>query len=146
MREANERGIIVGICTTSNERTAQIIKDTMLKDVRIDLILAGDIVSRKKPDPEIYSLAMEKTGMMPAECFAIEDSKNGVDAARAAGMAVLATTNTYTEKEDLSSADIVVSCIGDPEGERAQLRRGDLHGAFQGVLSISHLIAHLEFK
>lgn len=146
MQEANERGIVVGICTTSNERTAGVIRDTMLKDIRIDIILAGDIVRRKKPDPELYNLAMERTGMTPDECFAIEDSKNGVEAARAAGIAVLATTNTYTEKEDFSSADIVVNCLGDPDGERARLVQGDLHGTFQGILSIDHLIAYLELK
>ena len=61
MLEAVERGILVGICTTSNEKTARLISDTMLSDVRINFILAGDIVRRKKPDPEIFLMALELT-------------------------------------------------------------------------------------
>jgi HAD superfamily hydrolase (TIGR01509 family) len=143
MREAKERGMLIGICTTSNEKIASMIADTMLKGVAVDLILAGDIVSRKKPDPEIYYLALETTGLRPEECFIIEDSKNGVEAARAAGMAVIATTNIYTEKEDLSSADIVVTCLGDPDGEKGQLKQGSFQDDFAGVVTIDHLIEHL---
>jgi HAD superfamily hydrolase (TIGR01509 family) len=146
MLECKERGILVGVCTTSNEKTAQVIVDTLLKDVGIDFILAGDVVSRKKPDPEIYHLALERAGRKAEECFVIEDSQNGVDAACAAGIAVIATTNTYTEQEDLSSADIVITCLGEPQGEKAKLMKGDLHTNFEGVLTLDHLITYLESK
>src|SRR5512145_2099818 len=71
MKEAMEAGLIVGVCTTSNEQTTKAI----LSDIKFDIVLAGDVVSKKKPDPEIYNLALSMTGLQPEECVVIEDSK-----------------------------------------------------------------------
>ena len=138
MQEVNDLGLMLGICTTSNERAARAIAYSILSDIRFDFVLAGDIVKKKKPDPEIYILALEKSGLKPEECVVIEDSHNGVQAGKAAGMYVVATTNPYTEREDLSQADLVVSSLGDPEGEKGSLARGDL--PFDGVLRAQQLI------
>ncbi len=142
MREAMDAGLIIGVCTTSNERAAHAIAYQILKDIRFDFVLAGDVVSRKKPDPEIYLLALERTGLRPDQCIVIEDSRNGVLAAKAAGMHVVATTNVYTEREDLSEADIVVTCLGDPDGEKGVLKKGGEGLAYDGVLRLDQLIAY----
>jgi hypothetical protein len=60
----------------------------------------------------------------------IEDSRNGVLAAKAAGLRVVATTNHYTEKEDLSDAAIILTSLGDPDGEKAQLKKGEANLKF----------------
>ncbi len=142
MQEAMDTGLTLGICTTSNERAAHAVAFNILKDIRFDFVFAGDVVSRKKPDPEIYNLALEKTGLEPEECVVIEDSRNGVLAATAAGMRVVATTNVYTERENLSEADIVVTCLGDPDGEKGELKRGGEGLDFDGVLRVDQLIQH----
>ena len=142
MKEAIDIGLIIGICTTANERSANAIASGMLKDIKLEFVLAGDVVSKKKPDPEIYLLALEKTGLKPEECVVIEDSRNGVLAAKGADMYVVATTNIYTENEDLSDADIVVSCLGEPEGEKGILTRGDERLAFDGVLHADQLVKY----
>ena len=142
MREINQLDLILGVCTTSNQRSAQAVTQSMLGDIRFDLVLAGDVVSRKKPDPEIYLLALEKSGLHPDEAIVIEDSQNGVSAAKAAGLYVVATTNYYTEQEDLSQADIVVTCLGDPQGERGVLRAGGERLDYSGVLSAQQLMAY----
>ena len=144
MKEAMDAGLIIGICTTSNERAARAVAYNILRDIRFDFVLAGDVVSKKKPDPEIYLLALQKTGLRPEECLVIEDSRNGVLAARAAGMHVVATTNVYTEREDLSDADIVVTCLGDVEGERGQLRHGGEGLDYDGVLRLEQLRRYFE--
>lgn len=51
-----------------------------------DALVGGDRVKRSKPDPEIFLLAAAELGAEPPRCFVIEDSFNGVRAARAAGM------------------------------------------------------------
>jgi HAD superfamily hydrolase (TIGR01509 family) len=140
MREAMGMGMALGVCTTSNENAARAVTQGMLGDVRFNFVLAGDVVKRKKPDPEIYLLALEKSGLRAAECLVVEDSRNGVNAAKAAGMNVLATTNPYTENEDLSQADIVVSCLGDPDGEKAVWRGGRKFPGFDGVVKIPQLV------
>jgi len=142
MTEAVENGLIIGVCTTANERSANAIAKGMLHDIKFEFILAGDIVSKKKPDPEIYLLALERTGLKPEECIVIEDSRNGVLAAKEAGMRIVATTNIYTENEDLGDADIVVSSLGDPEGEKGELSKGDDRLGFDGVLKVNQLVKY----
>lgn len=139
MKEINDAGLVLGICTTSNEQAANAVVNGMLKDIKVDFILAGDIVSKKKPDPEIYNLALEKSGMNPDECLVVEDSRNGVLAGCAAGMHVVATTNPYTEREDLTDATIIVTCLGDDGGEKGVLKKGGEGMGFDGVLRLSQL-------
>jgi len=140
MKEAMQAGLILGICTTSNEKTAHAIAYKILRDIKFNFVLAGDVVSKKKPDPEIYHLALEKAGVIPEECVVIEDSRNGVLAGKAAGMHVVATTNVYTEKEDLSEADLMLTCLGDPAGEKAVLNKGGDGLEFDGVLHVQRVL------
>jgi HAD superfamily hydrolase (TIGR01509 family) len=142
MQEAMAAGLKIGVCTTSNEEAAKTLTTKILKDIKFDVVLAGDIVKKKKPDPEIYNLALEKTGLAPTECLVIEDSRNGVLAAKAAGMFVVATTNLYTEKEDLHEADIVVTCLGDPDGEKGKLKQGGEGLAYDGVLRVNQMVKY----
>jgi len=140
MKEINHMGLVLAVCTTSNQRSAKAVAENMLKDIQFDFILAGDMVSKKKPDPEIYHLALEKSGLAPEECVVIEDSHNGVEAAKAAEMHVVATTNFYTRNEDLSQADIIVTCLGDPEGEKGDLNSQAEGLDFDGVLTADQLV------
>jgi len=142
MQEVMDAGLTLGVCTTSNERAARAVAYNILKDIKFDFVLAGDVVSKKKPDPEIYNLALQKTGLKPEECVVIEDSRNGLVAAKAAGMHVVATTNVYTKSENLSEADIVVTCLGDPDGEKGELKQGGKGLGYDGVLRVEQLIRY----
>jgi len=142
MKEAMNRGLKVGICTTSNEKAANALAYEILKDIKFDFVLAGDVVKKKKPAPEIYLLALKKCGLKPEECIVVEDSRNGLLAAKAAGMNVVITTNHYTEKEDLREADITVTRLGDPDGEKGELKQGGEGIDYNGVLGIDQLIVY----
>jgi HAD superfamily hydrolase (TIGR01509 family) len=85
-------------------------------------VLAGDIVTAKKPAPDIYLLAMQRMGIAPENCAAIEDSRNGLLSAVAAGLRVVITTSWFTRDEDFSEARLVVSALGDPGGESATVQ------------------------
>ncbi|MFO7905624.1 MAG: HAD-IA family hydrolase [Planctomycetota bacterium] len=124
MKEAEDLGLTLGVCTTSNQRAAQAIAHGLLGDIPLEFVLAGDVVEAKKPDPAIYLLALEKSGLQADQCVVFEDSHLGAVAAKAAGMHVVATTNAYTEDEDLSMADVVVDCLGEVHGPRARQRAG----------------------
>ena len=122
--EAIAKGLVLAVCSTSNERAVNLIVEKLLGRERkacFRAILAGDIVSKKKPDPEIYNLALERLKLTPGECAVIEDSRNGLLAAKAAGMHCIVTTNGYTEDEDFSEADVVVSELGDPPAVQIDL-------------------------
>ena len=69
----------------------------------------------------------------------VEDSKNGLAAAKAAGLKTIVTTNHYTEQEDVSAGDVIVSCLGDADGEKAELRKGDL-ADFDGVVHVKQVM------
>jgi HAD superfamily hydrolase (TIGR01509 family) len=142
MLEAMDAGLRLGVCTTANERSANAIAKGMLAEINLEFVLAGDVVSKKKPDPEIYLLALEKSGLPPDECIVIEDSRNGILAARAAGLRAVATTNIYTENEDLSDASIVVTSLGDPDGEKGVLKASDKPFEFDGVLHADQLMRY----
>jgi HAD superfamily hydrolase (TIGR01509 family) len=140
MKEAMDAGLMIGVCTTSNEQAAKAITGKILSDIKFDIVLAGDVVSKKKPDPEIYNLALSKTGLKPDEIFVVEDSKNGVLAAKAAGARVIVTTNSYTEKEDVSAGDIIVTNLGDPDGEKGMLTKGQMNLKFDGILRVKDVL------
>lgn len=112
MKEANEKEISIGICTTSNEKAVKAIVNSLLADIKIDFILAGDVVTKKKPDPEIYLLALQKTGFPGNEVIVVEDSENGLIAGKGAGIKVLVTINEYTKNENLKGADALVTSLG----------------------------------
>jgi HAD superfamily hydrolase (TIGR01509 family) len=139
MQEIKDMNLILGICTTANQRSAHAVAYKILKDVPFDFVLAGDVVNKKKPDPEIYNLALEKTDLKADECVVIEDSHNGVMAAHQAGMHIVATTNFYTAREDLSHADIIVTSLGDPQGEKGKMVSGGRELEYDGVLQADQL-------
>lgn len=142
MKEAMDSGLLLGVCTTSNERSARAVAYKILSDIDFAFVLAGDVVSKKKPDPEIYLLGLEKSGLKPEEVVVIEDSRNGVLAAKAAELAVVTTTNVYTEREDLDDADVIVTSLGDPDGEKGVLKKGGLGLEYDGVLHVQQVIRY----
>ena len=114
--EAIAADVTLAICSTSHERAVNLVAEKLLgseRKTRFSAILAGDVVSKKKPDPEIYNLASERLSLEPSKCVVIEDSRNGLLAAKAAGMYCVITTNGYTKEEDFTEADLIVSELGD---------------------------------
>lgn len=142
MKEAMDAGLILGVCTTSNERSARAVAYKILSDIKFSFVLAGDVVSKKKPDPAIYLLGLEKSNLTAEEVVVIEDSRNGVLAAKAAGLSVVATTNVYTAKEDLSAAEIIVTSLGDPDGEKGVMTKGGDGMLFDGVLHVDQVLKY----
>ena len=66
--------------------------------------VAGDEVTRCKPDPEIYLTAAAKLGLAPYECIVFEDAEAGIEAAKRAGMKVVALATTF-DREFLATTD-----------------------------------------
>ena len=78
-----------GALVTSSERA---FMEAVLAStgMRFDVLVCADDVTATKPDPEPYLLAAKLVGLQPADCFALEDSPNGVASAEAAGCQVIA--------------------------------------------------------
>jgi HAD superfamily hydrolase (TIGR01509 family) len=116
--EAIAAGVRLGVCTTSNPKFIDAVLDLFgpERKAAFEFVHAGDVVAKKKPAPDIYELAKQSLGLPTRECVVIEDSRNGLLAAKGAGLPCLITTSTYTIDEDFSEADRVVSELGDTPG------------------------------
>ena len=69
-------------------------------DIRryFEATVAGDQVTRCKPDPEIYLTAAAKLGLEPCECIVFEDAEAGIEAAQRAGIKVVALASTFSRE------------------------------------------------
>jgi len=115
--EAIAADVSLAVCSTSQQQEVNLLAEKLLgpeRKAHFGEILAGEVVSKKKPDPKIYNLALEKLSLEPSECVVIEDNRNGLLAAKAAGMYCVVTTNGYSKDEDFTEADLVVSELGEP--------------------------------
>ncbi|EFJ48545.1 hypothetical protein VOLCADRAFT_104725 [Volvox carteri f. nagariensis] len=112
--EAISAGVPVAVCSTSNERAVSTIVRVMLGSevAAVMRVFAGDVVPKKKPDPAIYLLAARELRVDPARCVVVEDSRIGLQAAKAAGMTCIITKSSYTQDEDFSGADAVFPSLG----------------------------------
>ncbi len=113
----------LGVCTTSAPKSIDGVLDLFgpERKAKFEFVHAGDVVSKKKPDPEIYELAKASLGLPTHECMVIEDSRNGLLAATGAGLPCLITTSTYTTDEDFTGAVKVVPELGDEPNVRVTL-------------------------
>ncbi|HEY5409225.1 MAG TPA: HAD-IA family hydrolase, partial [Caulobacteraceae bacterium] len=121
--EAIAAGVRLGVCTTSAPKAIDGVLDLFgpERKAKFEFVHAGDVVSRKKPDPEIYDLAKQTLGLPASDCVVIEDSRNGLLAATGASLPTLITTSAYTADEDFTGAIAVVPELGDPPGVRITL-------------------------
>lgn len=76
-------------------------------------ILSGDDVANVKPDPEIYTLTTQRLGVSPQNALAIEDSSNGLRAAKAAGLYCIVVPNPMTRHMSFYEADLQLSSLSD---------------------------------
>lgn len=80
-----------------------------------ETIVNGDMVSKCKPDPEIYLTAARKLGLRPEECIVFEDAKAGIESAHRAGAGFIITLATTLTREELepTAADLIVRNFSD---------------------------------
>lgn len=82
-----DMGYLLAVASSS-QNAVFILKQLGIREL-FNAVADGNQVERIKPDPEVFLLAAEKLKLTPQECFVIEDSPSGIQAARAAGMLCL---------------------------------------------------------
>ena len=80
---------------------------------RFGHVSCRDEIIPPKPAPDVYIRACEALGVAPREAVAVEDSPNGVAAAKAAGLWCVAVPNGITGALDFGAADLVVGSLAD---------------------------------
>lgn len=110
---ARDLGLTIGIASSSPHRwvDTHLVRLGVPLDTFAVIACRDDVDNRSKPDPAVYQFALQKLGAAPASALALEDSPNGVTAAKAAGMWATAVPNTMTRSLDFSHADLVIPSL-----------------------------------
>lgn len=112
MAELEDASVTLAVATTGSRMWVERLLDRLFGLERFSVVVTGDEVSRRKPHPEAYTLVLAELGRSPQEVVAVEDSANGLAAARAAGLPCLVAVNGYTAGQDLREADLVIDGFG----------------------------------
>jgi len=95
LKALKRAGIKIGLGSSGNTPNVDYVLEKCGITGYFDAIANGDMIRRGKPDPEVFLLAAKKMGLKPEECVVIEDSFAGIEAARRAGMDVVAMATTF---------------------------------------------------
>ena len=93
--------------STRKEIVAQELRDAGLLPY-FDALVGGDMISKSKPDPEIYLKACEAIGIAPERCYAIEDSYNGIKSAHAGGLKPIMVPDLLPATEEIRPLTVTV--------------------------------------
>ena len=105
----SENQIVLMLASSSSQRVVnKVLTICHLKDY-FKYIISGSDVLNSKPAPDIFLKAAKTGGVNPDHCIVIEDSDNGIEAARKAGMKVIGFLNGFNSEENVSEADMIVS-------------------------------------
>lgn len=121
VRELAGAGVARAVGTTGSRRWVERLLRHTLADVDWDVIVTGDDVTNRKPDPEVFTTALKELGGEAGDVVVIEDSAEGLEAARRAGLCCVVVVNGYTADHDLTGADLVLDGFGEPGAPAAVL-------------------------
>ena len=109
-----EKGLKIGLATATPEYRARKYLRMVQAEECFDAVTCADMVKKGKPQPDIYLLACERTGVLPEEAIAVEDAPTGIRAAHAAGCrAVMVPDQDQPDEETRALCDAVVERLVD---------------------------------
>lgn len=110
---------------TDRERTKTYLRQVGVYEY-FDAFVCGDMVTKGKPDPEIYLTACRGLGLSPEQCMALEDSPNGIRSAYAAGCKAVMVPDLSEPEEDL--LPLLYACVPTLADVIPLLEGGNDHG------------------
>ncbi len=90
-----QEGYKLAVASNSIKNSISVMMDKARLAEYLEFFISNQDVSKGKPDPEMYNLAISKLGLMPNECVIVEDNENGIRAAKASGAHVLEVATVY---------------------------------------------------
>ena len=138
LEELGVRQIPAAVATTGSRGWVEPLLDRLLPGISFDVVVCGDEVSARKPDPEAFTTALALLGTSPATTAAVEDSYEGLASATSAGLASAVVVNGYTRDHDLTNAALVLDGFGDP-GAPAEILADRAQTGCTGVLDVASL-------
>jgi len=128
--EARAAGLRLALAATSTAANVEALVSAVLGPKALgwfSAVASADDVPHKKPAPDLYLRILGTLRLPASECAAIEDSENGVRAARAAGLFTVATPSRWTATQNFSAAELVQPSLDEPQ--LALARIAALHAA-----------------
>jgi HAD superfamily hydrolase (TIGR01509 family) len=112
----------LGVASSSNRELIDLVLELSGMARFFRATVSSEEVARGKPTPDVYVEAARRLGVTPDRCAAIEDSENGILAAKAAGMRVLAIPNPLYPPSDetLAAASVVLDSLHDLTAEAVE--------------------------
>ena len=118
LQDARRMGLKIGLASSSSCKWVDgHLRERGLRSY-FDVVRAADDVRLTKPDPELYLTVLAALGVCGAEAVALEDSPNGIRAAKAAGMICVAVPNQLTRQLVLDEADLRLDSLAEMPLER----------------------------
>ena len=117
IRALHEAGVTLGLATSSHPPVMNAILDNFEIRKYFTSVISGGELPESKPNPAIYLISAERLGAKPENCCVLEDTTNGILAAKRAGMYCIAFHNPHSGEQDLSLADRVVEKMAEIEVE-----------------------------
>ena len=117
IRALHEAGVPLGLATSSHPPVMNAILDNFEIRKYFTSVISGGELPESKPNPAIYLISAERLGAKPENCCVLEDTTNGILAAKRAGMYCIAFHNPHSGEQDLSLADRVVEKMAEIEVE-----------------------------
>lgn len=109
-------GYRLGVASNSIRKTIEVMMQKASLDGYLDFFISNQDVTKPKPDPEMYTLAIERFGLKPKEVLVVEDNVNGVKAAIASGAHVM-QVNDVSEVNLQNITEFISRCNCSGGGE-----------------------------
>ncbi len=136
--ELADEGCRLAVATTGSRGWVERLLDRLLPGVAFEVVVCGDEVAERKPDPEAFVTALERLKLAAERVAAVEDSAEGLVSAVGAGLATAVVVNGYTRDHDLERAGLVLDGFGGPD-EPAQVLADRAGTGCSGVLDVATL-------
>ena len=107
------RGMRLGLASSSQGNWVEAVLSTLRVADRFQAVVSGEMVKRGKPEPDIFLQAAATLEVHPSRCLVLEDSPHGIQAAKRAGMTVIAVLTPLTRDLDLSLSDYTLESLAD---------------------------------
>ena len=111
VNEARKRNIPMAVASSSSSYLIHLVLKAIGIDKYISVVVSGEEVSNNKPFPDIFLKTADLMQLDSKDCLVIEDSANGVKAAKDAGMTCVAFLNLNSGNQDLSKADHIIKSM-----------------------------------
>jgi beta-phosphoglucomutase family hydrolase len=113
LRHLKGDGKRMAVVSSTARENVRLILASLGLDSYFETVVAGEDVTRGKPDPQGFLLAAERLGVAPGDCLVIEDAPDGIEAGRRAGMRCVGVATSHPAQA-LARADLVVRTLEEP--------------------------------